>query len=126
LQDGSGVTQSSASVKDCLQLRLHRDHLYMAAAVYEARLAPAASVALIREDDDLLIFPIANVEAGGFYIKQVNARGDRAIHAADFFRLHAIHETLDIDIEAFPHASAAGFIVRNLFADAHTKFAMRK
>jgi hypothetical protein len=99
-----------------LPLRLHRDHLYIAADAYETHLASIRSVVLIREGDDLLIMPIVNVEAGGFYIKQVNAQGDRAIHAADFFRLHAIDDTSDIVLDALPHMPIAGFIVKNLFA----------
>ena len=69
----------------------------------------------MRESDDLLILPIVTAEAGGFLVKQVNARGDRAIHAADFFRLNSIDETQDIHVEAWPRALIAGFVVQNLF-----------
>jgi hypothetical protein len=100
---------------DSLSLRLYRNHLYIEASVFEAHLARVGSVALVREDDDLLIFPIASVEAGGFFIKQVNARGDRAIHAADFFRLHGIDDSLELIVDAQLNTSIAGFIVPDLF-----------
>ena len=112
--------------RTCLSLRLHRDHLYIDAAVFEQHLSKVGSVALLREGDDLLILPIVTVEAGGFLVKQVNARGDRAIHAADFFRLNMIDNTLDINLVALPQDSIAGFVVPNLFIDAQTKFAIRK
>jgi hypothetical protein len=78
-----------------------------------------ASVALLRRNDDLVILPVAHAESGGFYIKQTNARGDRAIHAADFFRLNEIDETIDLDLEAIADAALAGFIVTALFKRAN-------
>jgi hypothetical protein len=100
-----------------LHLRLHRDHLYIEAAVFDAHMPQVRSVALVRESDDLLILPIVTAEAGGFLVKQVNARGDRAIHAADFFRLNSIDQTQDIHVEAWPRALIAGFVVQDLFAN---------
>lgn len=115
-----------APAASALPLRLHRDHLYIEAVVFEAHMPQVRSVALVREADDLLILPIVTAEAGGFLVKQVNARGDRAIHAADFFRLNDIDETQNIDVEAWPRKSIAGFIIQNLFAKTQTKFAIRK
>jgi hypothetical protein len=100
-----------------LHLRLHRDHLYIEAAVFDTHMPQVRSVALVRESNDLLILPIVTAEAGGFLVKQVNARGDRAIHAADFFRLNSIDETHDIHVEAWPCALIAGFFVQHLFAN---------
>lgn len=104
-----------------LPIRLHRDHLYIDAENYETHLAKVGSVALVRDGDDLLIFPIATASAGGFVIKQVNMRGDRAIHAADFFRLAGIDDALDISFEAKPHPAIAGFAISDLFAAAKTR-----
>jgi hypothetical protein len=109
-----------------LPLRLHRDHLYIAATVFDAHMPQVCSVALVRDANDLLILPIATAEAGGFLVKQVNARGDRAIHAADFFRLNEIDETRNIEVNAWPHELIAGFVVQDLFANTQTKFAIRK
>jgi hypothetical protein len=122
----TGRTHDAPQKSNALPIRVYRDHIYIAAAVFEAHLSQVRSVALLREADDLLIFPIATAEAGGFLVKQVNARGDRAIHAADFFRLNAIDDTLDILIDACPRAAIAGFLVEGLFANAQTKFAIRK
>jgi hypothetical protein len=104
-----------AAATRSLPLRLHRDHLYIEAAAFDTHLPQVHSVALVREADDLLIFPIATAEAGGFLVKQVNARGDRAIHAADFFRLQGIDDTSDFALDAWPNASISGFVVSALF-----------
>jgi hypothetical protein len=115
-----------ANGDSALPLRLHRDHLYIDADSFETHLPHVHSVALVREADDLLIFPIATAEAGGFLVKQVNLRGDRAIHAADFFRLNEVDDALDIRVDAWPNPSIAGFIVRDLFTAMQMKFAHRK
>jgi hypothetical protein len=107
------------SPADALPLRLYRDHLYIEATIFEAHLSHVRSIALLREGTNLVIMPIAHEEAGGFYIKQVNARGDRAIHAADFFRLNAIDDTLDMSLDAWPNASIAGFIIYDFFLSAN-------
>ncbi|MFM9860681.1 hypothetical protein RUR49_19675 [Pseudoxanthobacter sp. M-2] len=98
-----------------VQFRLHRDHLYLDAADYQAALAGRASVALLRRGDDLLVLPVAGPEAGGFLVKQVNARGDRAVHAADFFRLNGVDETIERFAMGAWDEAAAGFVVPGLF-----------
>jgi hypothetical protein len=98
-----------------VRFRLHRDHLYLDAADYEAALAGRASVALLRRGDDLLVLPVAGPEAGGFLVKQVNARGDRAVHAADFFRLNGVDETRERHGTGTWSEAAAGFVVPGLF-----------
>ncbi len=109
-----------------LRLRLHRDQLYIEAQAFDLHLASVRCVALLRDGGDCLIMPLASAEAGGFYIKQVNARGDRAIHAADFFRLNGVDDAADIILDAWPQSAIAGFVIRSLFADTQTKFAIRE
>lgn len=99
-----------------LPLRVHRDHVYVDAAAFAAHLAKVGNVALLREGKDLLILPLFSAEAGGLLVKQVNARGDRAIPAADFFRLNGIDETRDIRIGAIWSDARAGFLVCGFFA----------
>lgn len=108
--DGSGA----------LRLRVHRDHLYVDAAAFADHMAKVSNVALLREGEDLLILPIFSAEAGGFLVKQINARGDRAIHAADFFRLNGIDENRELCIDATWSAARAGFSVGGFFADLQT------
>ncbi len=99
-----------------LPLRIHRDCLYIDAGAYAVHMANVGNVALLREGEDLLILPIVSAAAGGFLVKQVNARGDRAIHAADFFRLNGIDEAREIRIDALWSDARAGFLVAGFFA----------
>ncbi|WOJ90680.1 hypothetical protein RZS28_05145 [Methylocapsa polymorpha] len=100
-----------------LRMRLHRDCLYVDAADFAAQMANVGNVALLREGDDLWILPIFSAEAGGFLVKQVNARGDRAIHAADLFRLNGVDENRDIRLDAAWSDARAGFLASAFFAD---------
>lgn len=109
-----------------LCMRARRDCLYVDAADFATHMANVSNVALLREGDDLLILPICGAEAGGFLVKQVNARGDRAIHAADFLRLNGIDENRDFPIDATWTEARAGFLVVGFFADEQTWLAMRK
>jgi len=107
-------------VHAALRMRLHRDCLYVDAADFAAQMANMGNVALLREGGDLLILPIFSAEAGGFLVKQVNARGDRAIHAADFFRLNGVDENRDIRVDAAWSDERAGFLASGFFADQQT------
>ena len=98
-----------------IHFRLHRDHLYINAAAYVAHAADLGAVALLRNGDDLHIMPLIGPDAGGYLIKQINARGDRAIHAADFFRLHGIDEAREIFCAGEWSAATGSFIVMRLF-----------
>lgn len=99
-----------------LRIRVHRDHIYVDAADAAQSLANVGSVALLRQGDDLLILPIANASGGGFLVKQVNARGDRAIHAADFLRLNGIDDHREQGVDAEWSEALAGFSIRGFFA----------
>jgi len=102
--------------RGALEVRISRDQLYIDAAAYDRHLAPVGCVALLRDNDDLLILPVLGKDAGGFYVKQVNARGDRAIHAADFLRLNGIDETIELRIAAAWNGQIAGYSIRDLFS----------
>ncbi len=117
-EDGERATDSAGS-EIALVARIARDHLYIDAAAYDRHLAPAGNVALLRENDDLLILPVLGKGSGGFYVKQVNARGDRAVHAADFLRLNGIDETVEHHVAAAWSGRIIGYAVRDFFA--HTR-----
>lgn len=44
------------------------------------------SVALLAREQNVLIVPLTQQSGGGLLLKQRNARGDRVIHAQEFFR----------------------------------------
>lgn len=106
----------SNSKREALLVRITRDHIYIDAQSYDRHLAPVDGVALLRENDDLLILPVLGKASGGFYMKQVNARGDRAVHTADFLRSNGIDETREHRVAAVWSGTIAGYSVRDFFA----------
>ncbi|HKY92737.1 MAG TPA: hypothetical protein VJM11_16930 [Nevskiaceae bacterium] len=66
------------------RVRIARANLYLACAVCDAHLAGVERVALREHAGDIWIAPSAD----GVPLKVRNARGDRVIHAQDFFRVH--------------------------------------
>lgn len=111
--------------REVMETRIARDGIYIDVESFERHLAPARSVALLRENDDLLILPILGKDGGGFYVKQVNARGDRAIHIADFLRSNGIDETIERRVAAAWDASVAGYSIRGFFAQERTALARK-
>ena len=67
-------------------------NLYLAREACERYLAGAESVALLSRDGELLILPLTRESGGGLLLKVRNARGDRVIHAQEFFRAHGYAE----------------------------------
>jgi hypothetical protein len=106
--------------RGAMAVRITRDHLYIDAEAYDRHLAPVASVALLRDGDTLSILPVLAKDSGGFYVKQINARGDRAIHAADFLRLNGIDETIELKVAAAWSGGIAGYSVRDFFGHGRT------
>ena len=109
-----------------LSVQITRNHVYIDATSFDTHLARVANVALLRDGNNLLILPIVGAEAGGFFVKQVNARGDRAIHAADFFWLHGIDETSERHVAATWIEGLAGFTVRDFFVGEPVELTARK
>ena len=52
-------------------------------------------MALVARDDGVLIVPLMGQPAGGPLLKQRNARGDRVVHAQEFFRSHELPEEME-------------------------------
>lgn len=66
--------------------------LYLSREVCEAVLPRARSVALLLREGRVLLVPLQPDSAGGLLLKVRNARGDRVIHAQEFFRQHGYVE----------------------------------
>ena len=50
------------------------------------------SVALLSREERVLVVPLTRESGGGLLLKVRNARGDRVIHAQEFFRNHGYAE----------------------------------
>jgi len=63
-----------------------RANIYLPREICDAYMPKVTSVALLIEDDSILVVPLMQESAGGLLLKLRNARGDRVIHAQEFFR----------------------------------------
>ena len=66
-------------------------NVYLSREACACFLPGAESVALLRRqgengDNELLILPLTRESGGGLLLKVRNARGDRVVHAQEFFR----------------------------------------
>lgn len=92
-----------------------RGNLYLSRELCDARLAGVASVALLVRDGRVVIVPLAGQSPGGLLLKQRNARGDRVVHAQEFFRAQGIAESFDEHRYAARwHAAVAALVVDGL------------
>jgi hypothetical protein len=68
-------------------------NLYLDRAVCDHYLRGCEAVALIERDGQVLILPLTPQSGGGLLLKIRNARGDRVVHAQEFFRARSLVET---------------------------------
>jgi hypothetical protein len=89
-----------------------RGNFYLSRETCDRYFPGIVSVALLARDDAVWIVPLAGQSAGGLILKQRNARGDRVIHAQEFFRNNGMLE--EFDMRTMPvqwSAEAAALIV---------------
>ena len=76
-------------------LRIRNGSLYLDLELYQCYFKDLESVILLRQSEKVLILPVMHPGGGGTLIKIRNARGDRVIHAQEFFRDHGLDEFVD-------------------------------
>lgn len=89
--------------------------LYVSREAYDQYFADTGSVALLRQDGDLLVLPVRNAAAGGYILKIRNSTGDRVVTAPDFFRGEGIGETAPWDGRVDWSESHAALALRGFF-----------
>lgn len=67
-------------------------NLHLSREACERWLNGIETVALLSRDAQVLIVPLTRESGGGLLLKVRNARGDRVIHAQEFFRTHGFAE----------------------------------
>ncbi len=70
-------------------------NLYLAHEACEHYLPGTLSVALLHRDGAVLVLPLTRESGGGLLLKIRNARGDRVIHAQEFFRTQGYVESFE-------------------------------
>ncbi len=69
-----------------LSIIVARGNLYLSREVCDACLPGIDAVALLERDGQVMIVPLIPESGGGLLLKIRNVRGDRVIHAQEFFR----------------------------------------
>jgi hydrogenase maturation protease len=73
-----------------------RGNFYLSREICDTYLPGVVSVALLARDDEVLIVPLTQQSAGGLLLKHRNSRGDRVIHAQEFFRARNLPEDFEL------------------------------
>jgi len=82
------------------QLTFKNGNLYIDSSLYETYFSSINSVVLLKKDALFLLMPVQQA-GGGLLLKIKNAKGDRIVHAIEFFQQHGIDtgEEKILDVE---------------------------
>ena len=69
-----------------LSVKVAKGNLYLSREICDACLPGVEAVALLDRDLQVMIVPLIPESGGGLLLKVRNLRGDRVIHAQEFFR----------------------------------------
>lgn len=72
------------------QMLLKDGNLYLDSDLYETYFKSIDAVVLLRRDATFLLMPVQQ-SGGGLLLKIRNAKGDRVVHAAEFFQNHGVN-----------------------------------
>jgi len=94
------------------QMLLKNGNLYLDSALYETYFSAINSVVLLKKDDIFMLMPVQQA-GGGLLFKIKNAKGDRIVHAIEFFQQHGIEaeEEKVLDVEWSAELAALTFTV---------------
>lgn len=73
-------------------VNIARGNIYVPQETFNTYLKGVEAVALLPHEDGILLFPLIQESAGGLLLKIRNLRGDRIVHAQEFFRNHDYFE----------------------------------
>lgn len=76
------------------QLRLKNGNIYLDRALYETYFSAIHSVVLLKQASLIQMLPVQQA-GGGLLMKIKNAKGDRVVHATEFFQQHGIEIKMD-------------------------------
>ncbi len=94
------------------QLILKNGNLYLDSELYETYFSSINSVVLLKKDSIFLLMPVQQA-GGGLLFKIKNAKGDRIVHAIEFFQQYGIEsdEEQVLDVEWNAELSALTFSI---------------
>jgi hypothetical protein len=77
------------------QISIARGNIYLSREVCDLYFKGIENVALLAHEAGLLIIPLVQDAAGGSLLKVKNLRGDRVIHAQEFWRQQGYSEEFE-------------------------------
>lgn len=93
-----------------------RGNIYLAREIYDTYLAGALSVALLARAEQILIMPLTRESGGGLLLKMRNARGDRIVHAQEFFREQGLLENMqERKVSIHWNEESAALVIADLY-----------
>ncbi|MEW6353795.1 MAG: hypothetical protein AB1469_05800 [Pseudomonadota bacterium] len=94
-----------------------RGNLYLARELCDAYFPGTNSVALLEREGCLLIVPLIAESSGGLLLKVRNARGDRMLHAQEFFRARGyVEDDEERNCPVLWRAEVAALEIMGIFA----------
>ena len=75
-----------------LQVTVARGNIYVPLEVCETYFKGIECVALMPHEEGVMMIPLIQQSAGGLLLKIKNLRGDRVVHAQEFWRQHGYVE----------------------------------
>jgi len=82
------------------QITLKNGNLYLDSELYNTYFKSINAVALLKQESTFLIMPVQQA-GGGLLLKIKNAKGDRIVHAIEFFQQYIVitDEVISLDVE---------------------------
>jgi hypothetical protein len=77
------------------KITVARGNLYIPQEIADIWLGGIECVALLPHDEGVLLIPLIQQSAGGLLLKTRNLRGDRVIHAQEFWRMQGYEEMFE-------------------------------
>lgn len=77
-----------------LFVSIARGNVYLPRETYDTYFSTIEAAALLPHPEGILLLPLIQDSAGGSLIKIRNSRGDRVIHAQEFYRINGYAEQL--------------------------------
>jgi len=94
---------------------IRRGALLLSADVYQRYFAGLENVVLLRDGDHLVIMPVRHAAAGGYLLKVRNAKGDRTVTAAEFFRDGGIEDDRELSLSAAWDSQRVALVAADVF-----------
>lgn len=103
------------------QISIARGNIYLPREVCDVYFQGIETVALLAHETGLLIIPLLQNAAGGSLLKVKNLRGDRVLHAQEFWRQQGYYEPMEE--RSYPvcwEPKRAALLVSGVFARLET------